>query len=49
MPPGDYGEITSHPTIAYTGKIHPKGILFRLQVYEREGILLLEVCESKGR
>ena len=47
-PPGDYGETTSYPTMAYKGKLRPKGVPFRLQVYERLGNLLIEVCESKG-
>ena len=37
------------PIMAYTGRLHPKGVpLFRLQVYERVAILLIEVYK-KGR
>lgn len=33
--------------IAYTGKVRLKGVpFFRLQVYEREGISLVEVCHK---
>ena len=35
--------------MAYTGRLRPKGVpFFRLQVYDKEGILLVEVYESVG-
>ena len=35
--------------MAYTGRLPLKGVpFFRLQVYDRVGILLVEVCESVG-
>ena len=35
---------------SYTGKLHPKGVLFfRLQVYEWVGILLVEVFKRVGK
>ena len=35
--------------MAYTGRLRLKGVpFFRLQVYERVGILLVEVYESVG-
>ena len=38
------------PIIAYTGRLHPKGgTFFRLQVYERVGISLVEVHERVGK
>ena len=36
-------------TMAYTGRLRLKGVpFFRLQVYDRVGILLVEVCKSVG-
>ena len=36
--------------MAYTGRLRLKGVpFFRLQVYEREGILLVEAYESVGK
>ena len=44
---GGGGEILS--TMAYRGRLRLKGVpFFRLQVYDRVGILLVEVCESVG-
>ena len=35
--------------MAYTGRLRLKGVpFFRLQVYDRVGILLVEVCKSVG-
>ena len=37
-------------TMAYTGRLRLKGVpFFRLQVYEREGILRVKVYESVGK
>ena len=37
-------------TMAYTGRLPLKGVpFFRLQVYDREGILLVEVYERVGK
>ena len=35
--------------MAYTGRRRPKGYLFKLQVYERVGILLVEVFKRVGK
>ena len=35
--------------MAYTGRRRPKGYLFKLQVYERVGILLVEVYKRVGK
>ena len=37
------------PIMAYTRSSVRKGIFFRLQVYERVGILLVEVYERVGK
>ena len=38
------------PIITYMRRLHPKGgTFFRLQVYKRVGILLLEVYEMVGK
>ena len=38
------------PIIAYMGRLHPKGgTFFRLQVYERVGISIVEVHERLGK
>ena len=38
------------PIMAYTGRLRRKGVpLFRLQVYERIAILLIEVYERVGK
>ena len=38
------------PIIAYMGRLHPKGgTLFRLQVYERVRISIVEVHERVGK
>ena len=31
--PRDYGQIIPYPTMAYKGKLRPKGVLFTVQVY----------------
>ena len=37
-------------TMAYTGRLALKGVpFFRLQVYEKEGVLLVEVYERVGK
>ena len=42
LPEGGGGVL---PIMAYTGRLRPKGTFFRRQVYERVGILLVEVYE----
>ena len=37
------------PIMAYTGRLRHKGYLFRLQVYERGGILLVKVYKRVGK
>ena len=38
------------PIMAFTGRFRPKGgTLFELQVYERVGILLIEIYERVGK
>ena len=47
-PSGVGGGILS--TIAYTGRLRLKGVpFFRLQVYDREGVSLVEVYERVGK
>ena len=45
FPPGGGGVL---PTMVYTGKLLPKGALFRLQVYKRVGNSIAEVYERVG-
>ena len=47
-PPGGGGEVL--PVRSYTGKLHPKGVLFSgFRYNERVGILLTEVFKRVGK